>query len=123
MVWFDSNPVDVVFTAIADPTRRQMLDLLSRHERRELAVKDIGRPFKMSQPAISQQLRVLERAGLVSQRKQGRFRMYRIEPARLKAAYDWLEHYRAFWEERFARLGALLGTMPEPPDPSLPPSP
>ncbi len=117
MVWFDSTSAEQVFAAIADPTRRQMLDLLARDQRGELAVKEIQRPFRMSQPAISQHLRVLERAGLVSKRKDGRFRLYRLEPARLKVAYDWLEHYRRFWEERFARLGALLNTMPEPPPP------
>ena len=117
MVWFDPNAAEQVFAAIADPTRRQMLDMLARERQGELAVKEIQRPFAMSQPAVSQHLRVLERAGLVSQRKEGRFRFYRLEPARLKAAYDWLGHYRRFWEERFARLGALLDTMPEPPPP------
>jgi DNA-binding transcriptional ArsR family regulator len=89
-----------------------ILDLLAREREGGLPVKEIHREFAISQPAVSQHLRVLERAGLVTQRRQGRLRVYRLEPARLKAAYDWLEHYRPRWEERLARIGVLLDAMP-----------
>jgi len=114
MVWFHDSAVEEVFAAISEPTRRRMLDLLAHAPApdRELAVKEINRSFRMTQPAITQHLRVLERAGLVSQRKQGRFRLYRFEPIRLKEVYDWVAHYQRFWEERFARLGAFLDAQP-----------
>ena len=107
MSWFDSDFDRQVITAIADSTRRAMLDRLAREARQELAVGEIGRSFATSQPAISQHLRVLERAGLVSCRKAGRRRLYRLEPARLKSVHEWLERYRPLWEQRFAQLGAL----------------
>ncbi len=99
-----------VFRAIADPTRRAILDLLVAGER---AVNDLLAPFKMSQPAISQHLKVLRDAGLVSERRDGRQRIYKLEPAPLKAVHDWTAHYEQFWMERFAALGDYLDAMPD----------
>lgn len=96
---------DDVFRAIADPTRREMLELLRE---RELMVSELAAPFDMSQPAISQHLAVLRDSGLVSARRDGRNRVYRIEPAALKAIDDWLEHYRHFWTEKLWALGEYL---------------
>jgi DNA-binding transcriptional ArsR family regulator len=84
-----------VFRAIADPTRRGLLDLLLESE---LSVSELARPFHMSQPAISQHLRILREAGLVRGRPAGRQRLYRIEPRQLQEVYDWAAHYRQSWD-------------------------
>ncbi len=94
-----------IFFAISDPTRRQILDLLLRSER---SVNDLVRPFRMSQPAISQHLRILREAGLVQVRRVGRERRYRLRGARLRAVYDWVSHYERFWNEKLHALGAYL---------------
>lgn len=96
---------DAVFRALADPTRREMLALLRE---RELTVQELAGPFAMSQPAVSQHLAVLRESGLVSARREGRNRLYRIEPEALKPVDDWLEHYRHFWTEKLWALGELL---------------
>jgi DNA-binding transcriptional ArsR family regulator len=88
---------DLVFRAIADPTRRAVLDLLRDGER---TVTELGEAFPISQPALSQHLKALREAGLVSQRPDGRRRFYRIDPAGLQVAYDWFEHYAVFWDAR-----------------------
>jgi DNA-binding transcriptional ArsR family regulator len=100
---------DGVFRALADPTRRAMLDRLRDGE---LTVSQLGASFPISQPALSQHLRVLRDAGLVTQRPDGRRRYYRIDPVALRHVYDWLEHYSAFWDERFAALGRYLDEKP-----------
>ena len=79
------------FRAIADPTRRAMLDLLHQADR---SVTELAGPFRMSQPAISQHLRVLRKAGLVSPRPAGRQRLYHLNPAPLHAVYAWAARYR-----------------------------
>jgi DNA-binding transcriptional ArsR family regulator len=71
-------------------------------------VTEVAAPFDMSQPAISKHLKVLERAGLISRGRDARRRPCRLEARPLKAATDWLEGYRRFWEESFQRLDALL---------------
>lgn len=102
---------DAVFRAIADPTRREMLELLRERER---TVQELAAPFAMSQPAVSQHLAVLRDSGLVSSRRDGRNRVYRIEPERLKAVDDWVEHYRHFWTEKLWALGEFLDSEAEP---------
>ena len=94
-----------VFTAIADPTRRAILDLLREGEQ---PVKQIARPFSMSLPAISQHLTVLCEAGLVTQRKEGRQRFYRLNPEPLKQVSAWINHYEQFWQEKLDVLGDYL---------------
>ncbi len=94
-----------VFRAIADPTRRALLDLLAGQEH---SVAALGKRFEMSQPAISQHLRVLREARLVRERKLGRQRMYRLDPEPLREAYDWLGHYERFWREKLLALGEHL---------------
>jgi DNA-binding transcriptional ArsR family regulator len=80
-----------VFRAVADPTRRAMLDLLREADR---SVRELARPFRMSQPAISQHLRVLREAGLVRARQAGRQRLYRIDPRPLQELYQWAARYK-----------------------------
>jgi DNA-binding transcriptional ArsR family regulator len=94
-----------VFTAIADPTRRRLLDLLSADERPVRALAD---EFAVSRPAISQHLRVLLDAGLVSAHRTGREVVYRLEAAPLAEAAGWLGRYERFWAKRLRRLGDYL---------------
>jgi DNA-binding transcriptional ArsR family regulator len=94
-----------VFVAIADPTRRALLDRLRQGEQ---PVKELAEPFEMSLPAISQHLQVLSEVGLVSQRRAGRQRFYRVNPEPLKQVYDWIAHYEKFWQEKLDALGHYL---------------
>ncbi len=71
-------------------------------------MNDLVRPFRLSQPAISQHLRILREAGLVQVRRLGRERRYRLRGARLRAVYDWVSHYERFWNEKLQALGAYL---------------
>ncbi|HEY4241079.1 MAG TPA: metalloregulator ArsR/SmtB family transcription factor [Kofleriaceae bacterium] len=96
---------DAVFRALGDPTRRAILDRLRQRER---GVAELCTPFRMSQPAISQHLKVLADAGLVAARKQGRERRYRLRPAPLREAFDWLGHFEQFWTERLDALAEYL---------------
>lgn len=94
-----------VYFAISDPTRRRMLDLLRGSQ---LSVMQLAKPFRMSQPAVSQHLRVLREAGLVTATRAGRERHYRLRAARLREVYDWVAHYQKFWNEKLTALGKLL---------------
>ncbi len=98
-------PAIDVYQAIADPTRRQILDLLGDAE---LPVNDLAAPFAMSRPAISQHLRVLREAGLVTDRKRGRQRLYRLQAEPLREVEAWLGHYRRFWHGRLRALSEYL---------------
>src|ERR1700752_142805 len=94
-----------VYAAIQEPTRRAILDMLTRGER---SVVRIAEPFDMTRPAISQHLRVLKEAGLVRSRRAGRENLYRLEAAPLRAVFDWLSFYQAFWSEHLTSLGRYL---------------
>jgi len=96
---------DRVFKAIADPTRRGMLDLLAQEEQ---SVSELTEHFSMSQPAISQHLRVLREAELVEERKDGRNRIYSINIGSLDVARQWLEAHTEFWAASLERLGSHL---------------
>jgi DNA-binding transcriptional ArsR family regulator len=96
---------DAVFGALADPTRRAVLDLL-RYE--ELPAGRIARAFPVSRPAISKHLRLLRRARLVEERRDGRRRLYRLNPEPLKAVDSWLTGYRAFWESSLTNLKGFV---------------
>jgi DNA-binding transcriptional ArsR family regulator len=102
------NRLDATFAALADPTRRAILARLATGE---ASVTELAAPFKMSQPAISKHLKVLERAGLVSRGRDAQRRPRRLEARPLKAATEWLEGYRRFWEESFQRLDTLLDEL------------
>src|SRR5579859_7829028 len=94
-----------VFTAIAHPVRRQLLDRLSQSEQ---SVTQLAEPFDMSRPAISQHLRILLEAGLVSERRLGRERRYQLQAQRLLEVQRWLQTYRRFWHTRLEDLGRYL---------------
>lgn len=97
-----------IFRALADPTRRQMLERLSAGERNATELRE---GLAMSQPAVSQHIAVLRGAGLIEERKTGRQMLYRIRPDGLAPVVDWLTRYRAFWPERIDRLKILLREM------------
>jgi len=103
-----SRQLNTTFAALADPTRRAILGQLSKGE---ASVAELAKPFKMSQPAISKHLKVLEGAGLISRGLDAQRRPRKLEAAPLKAATDWLEEYRQFWEQAYNRLDALLEDM------------
>src|SRR3954463_13693750 len=100
--------LDVTFAALADPTRRAILARLAKGE---ATVSELVAPFKLSQPAISKHLKVLERAGLISRGRDAQKRPCRIEAQPLAEANQWLEEYRKIWEINFDRLDALLDEM------------
>ncbi len=100
--------LDATFAALADPTRRAILARLASGE---ASVNDLAKPFKMSQPAISKHLKVLEKAGLISKGLDKQRRPRRIEWAPLKEANEWIEEYRRFWEVSFNRLDLVLEEM------------
>jgi DNA-binding transcriptional ArsR family regulator len=100
--------LDATFAALADPTRRAILTRLAAGE---ATVTELAAPFRMSQPAISKHLKVLERAGLVARGRDAQRRPCRLEARPLKAAVDWLEAYRDYWEESYQRLDALLAEL------------
>lgn len=93
------------FAALADPTRRAILARLANGE---LSVGELAQPFAMSMPAVSKHLRVLERAGLIAQRRDAQWRLCRIEARPLKAVFDFAEHYRHLWDARLDRLENYL---------------
>ena len=104
--------LDQTFAALADPTRRAILARLAAGE---ASVTELTAPFAMSQPAISKHLRVLERAGLVSRRRDAQRRLCRLEAAPLREVAEFADGYRQFWEERFGRLDSLLDELKESP--------
>jgi DNA-binding transcriptional ArsR family regulator len=100
-----ADRLSATFSALADPTRRAILARLASGE---ATVKDLAKPFEMSLPAVSKHLKVLEGAGLITRGRQAQWRPCRLEAKRLKEADDWLEGYRAHWEQSFDRLDAYL---------------
>jgi DNA-binding transcriptional ArsR family regulator len=96
-----------VFGALADPTRRAVLDLLRQQE---LSAGGIAQAFPVSRPAISKHLRLLRRAHLVRERRHGRHRIYRLNAAPLKTVDSWLNQYRAFWESSLTKLKDFVET-------------
>src|SRR5215475_4638699 len=99
------DDLSVTFAALADPTRRAILARLAEGE---ATVLELAEPFQLSLPAVSKHLKVLQRAGLITQGRRAQWRPCRLEPERLKEVSDWLEQYRHIWEERFERLDAYL---------------
>ena len=106
--------LSTIFAALADPTRRAILARLSEGE---LPVKDLAEPFELSGPAITKHLKVLERAGLISRSRDGQLRPCRLEAGALAPAADWIEPFRAMWEDQLDRLDAYLKTVTRSPEP------
>ncbi|MBI1804944.1 MAG: winged helix-turn-helix transcriptional regulator [Ignavibacteriae bacterium] len=100
-----NDTLDAVFSALADPTRRAILEALSEGHAQ---VSELAEPFEMSLPAISKHLRVLEEAGLIVRERDGRFHRMHLHSQPLKDAAEWLDHYRNFWNTRLDSLGTFL---------------
>lgn len=98
---------EATFSALADPTRRAVLDLLRQGSQ---PAGRIAQAFPISRPAISKHLRLLRRAHLVQERREGRHRLYQLNPEPLKAVDSWLNHYRSFWQVNLASLKAFIET-------------
>jgi DNA-binding transcriptional ArsR family regulator len=100
--------LSTTFAALADPTRRAILARLALGE---TSVKELAGPFQISAPAVTKHLKVLQRAGLISQGRQAQWRPCRLEAAPLREVAAWAEDYRQFWEESFNRLDEYLVEM------------
>src|SRR4051812_6667388 len=107
------DPLSAAFAALADPTRRAILARLADGE---ASVGELARPFAISGPAVTKHLKVLERAGPISRRREAQSRPARLEPAALKAVTDWLDAYRRHWEASFDRLDAYLAEIKTKPE-------
>jgi DNA-binding transcriptional ArsR family regulator len=115
MVYHPDAPLDAVFGALADPTRRAIVRRLAGEP---ASVSDLARPFAMSLPAVTKHLAVLERAGLVHRWQVGRVRYCRLTPAPMRDAAGFLAPFRALWEHQLDNLAAYLGEPPSPSHPS-----
>ncbi|WP_254510874.1 ArsR/SmtB family transcription factor [Anatilimnocola floriformis] len=100
-----TEPEPDIFAAISHPARRQMLDLLAKEDHN---VNALAGHFEMSRPAVSQHLRILLDAGLVTEERHGRERRYHFLPERLAVVKEWIAQYERFWDDRLARLQKLL---------------
>ncbi|HLU70157.1 MAG TPA: metalloregulator ArsR/SmtB family transcription factor [Fibrobacteria bacterium] len=100
--------LDAVFAALADPTRRAIVAQLAGGER---SVNELALPRRMSGPAVTKHLKVLQKAGLISRGKRAQQRPCRLEPEPLKEATDWMEQYRRMWEARLDRLEDYLAEL------------
>ena len=105
-----TKPIDNIFRALADPTRRHVLERLSKSP---ASVSELAEPFDMALPSFVQHMGILEDCGLVHSRKTGRVRTYQLVPKRMKLAEDWLMRRRAFWEKRLDQLDTYLITLKE----------
>lgn len=104
------DTLSATFAALSDPTRRAILARLAQGE---ATVKELADPFAMSLPAISKHLKVLERAGLITQGRKAQWRPCSIDATPLKEASDYIGMYRQLWESRFDRLNHYLTTLSE----------
>jgi DNA-binding transcriptional ArsR family regulator len=111
VVKYTHASLDAVFGALADPTRRAIAERLAEGP---ASVTELAEPFAVTLPAIVKHLDVLEHAGLVERRKEGRTRYCRLVPAQLRDATEWLEHYGGFWRARFDGLHRYLEGEREP---------
>ncbi len=102
------DALSLTFSALADPTRRQILARLANGE---LSVTQLAEPFKMTMPGVSKHLKVLERAGLIVRGREAQWRPAKLQAKPLKEVADWVEQYRQNWEESFDKLDAYLKTI------------
>ena len=109
LIWeYDNSPMaraattSDVFNAIAEPRRREIIDLLASSG--EQAVGDLVGALRLPQPAVSKHLRVLRRVRLVTASRRGRWRVYRLNPGELKTVHDWVKHYERFWTHQISRI-------------------
>ena len=98
-------PTHDPFLAVAEPKRRKILELLAP---KELSVNEIVELLRLPQPTVSKHLAVLKKVGLVSERRAGRQRLYRVNPEQLKRIHEWVTPFEQYWDERFDRLDQVL---------------
>jgi DNA-binding transcriptional ArsR family regulator len=110
MTGLAARPIDGVFRALSDPTRRRVLERLTRSP---ASVSELAAPFKMALPSFVEHMKVLEACGLVRSRKRGRVRTYQLAPKRMKLAEDWLARQRTLWERRLDQLDDYLLALKE----------
>lgn len=103
-----TDELSITFGALADPTRRAILERLATGE---ATVNELAEPFDVSLQAISRHIKVLERAGLISRGRDAQFRPCRLEDAQLDVAFDWIEQHRSVWEDRMDQLEVHLRTI------------
>jgi DNA-binding transcriptional ArsR family regulator len=103
-----ADKLDATFSALADPTRRAILDRLSRGE---ATVLELAEPFTISLPAISRHLKVLEQAGLISRGREAQWRPCKLETEALERIDDWVGQYRRIWESKFDRMDAYIAAL------------
>nr|WP_296067716.1 metalloregulator ArsR/SmtB family transcription factor [uncultured Actinoplanes sp.] len=103
-----TDQLSVIFSALADPTRRAILARLAEGP---ATVNEIAEPFDMTLPAVSKHLKVLERAGLISRGREAQWRPCKLEAEPLREATEWMSHYRRFWEGSFDKLDAHLRAL------------
>ena len=100
------NRLDPLFSALADPTRRQVVEMLS--DGREMTVQEVAQNFDMSRQAVAKHLSILRAAEVVQCEKRGRERVHVLAPERMSELAEWVEHYSRFWDDRLARLKRLV---------------
>ncbi|HEU5102083.1 MAG TPA: metalloregulator ArsR/SmtB family transcription factor [Roseiflexaceae bacterium] len=105
-----NDRLSLIFAALADPTRRAILARLAQGQ---ASVKELAEPFEMTPPAVTKHLKVLQRAGLISQGRQAQWRPCKLEAAPLKDVAEWAEGYRQFWDSSYQRLDAYLEQLKE----------
>jgi DNA-binding transcriptional ArsR family regulator len=111
-----SEPLDCVFQALSDSTRRRIIQRLSAEP---MPISELAAPFRMSLPAVSKHIRVLETAGLITRRKEGRISTVSLQPEPMTNAIAWLERYRRHWQNAFANLETFL-QQEQAPKPTTP---
>jgi DNA-binding transcriptional ArsR family regulator len=104
-----TDRLSTILGALADPTRRAILTHLASAG--ETSVTDLAKPFRMTMPAVSKHLKVLERAGLIARGRSAQWRPCRLDAAPMREVAEWLGGYRRFWDENFERLDGLLGDL------------
>jgi DNA-binding transcriptional ArsR family regulator len=105
-----TDHLSTTLAALADPTRRAILSRLSAGE---ASVKELAKPFAMTLPAVTKHIKVLQRAGLITQGRRAQWRPCRLEAKPMREVADWIEQYRKFWEESFDRLDEYLKEIQE----------
>jgi DNA-binding transcriptional ArsR family regulator len=108
MATMTEERLDAAFAALADPTRRAIVSALARGD---ATVNELAAPFEISLPGISKHLKVLERSGLISRRRDAQFRPCHLEVDALDGVLDWIGTHRRIWDERFDKLDVLLAEM------------
>lgn len=113
MVNYYKDNLDQIFSVLSDPTRRKIVEELSKGEK---TVKKLAEPFDMSLPAFTKHLKILENAGVVTFKKEGRYKYYSLKPEALESAIQWMNHWRTYWESQLSRLETYFDNLEDEED-------